>query len=56
MRFCLTLLLKCNVPNAIAVWGLGKALGTASNQHGESILKICLSFLPLAYGSLWPLN
>lgn len=46
----LTLLLECNVPNAIAVCGLGKALDTASNQYGESILKIRLSFLPRLMG------
>lgn len=54
--FFLTLLLECNIPNAIAVCGLGKALVTASNQYGENILKIHLSFLPLSHGSLWPLN
>lgn len=42
MRFFLTLLLEYNFPSAVAVCSLEKALDTASNQYGESILKLHL--------------
>lgn len=56
MRFCLTLWLECNVLNTAAVCGLGEMLDITSNQYGESIFKISLSFAPLAHGSLCPLS